>query len=387
MKKLIRITTVPISLDKLIGNQLTFMNRFYEVTIVSANNPELKTVAEKYKVKYHHVEMTRVISPLKDFRALYSLYIFLKKEKPHIVHTHTPKAGIVGMMAAKLARVPNRLHTVAGLPLLESTGLKRKLLVFIEKLTYHFATMVYPNSYELKNIILENNFCNPDKVKVIGKGSSNGIDTNFFSKTQISLPVQSQLKLKLGIQSDDFVFIFVGRLVKDKGINELVSAFKELLIENEQEKLCFLKSKLLLVGSFEEKLDPLNLETLIEIQNNPNIISVGFQQEVRSYFAVSNALVFPSYREGFPNVVLQSLAMELPAIVTNINGCNEIVTEGFNGLIVPPKDTESFKEAMKKFFYDSILFEKLKENARQSILPYEQRIIWEALLAEYRALD
>ena len=386
MKKLFRITTVPISLDILLGEQLRFMNQYYEVTAISADENELERIAKKYGVKCHAVEMTRTISPRKDLIAVWKLYRFLKKEKPHIVHTHTPKAGIVGMMAAWLAGVPNRFHTVAGLPLMEREGSKRRLLNLIEKLTYYFATNVYPNSLELNKIILKSKFCNAQKLKVIGKGSSNGINTTYFHKDQISLAEQIELKSHLGIKDKDFVFVFVGRLVKDKGINELVAAFKALSVKSVTTENCFAKTpKLLLVGPLEEKLDPLKAETLAEIEQNDQIISVGFQEEVRPYFAISDALVFPSYREGFPNVVLQSLAMEVPAIVTDINGCNEIVTHKQNGLCIPPKDKDSLHSAMELLITDFQLYNTLKNASRESIQPYEQHLIWDAILAEYQS--
>lgn len=392
MKKLIRITTIPLSLDKLLGEQLTYVNQFYEVTAVSADRKELERIAAKYGVKNHHVEMTRTISPFKDVVAVWQLYHFLRKAKPAMIHSHTPKAGIVAMMAGWLAGVPHRLHTVAGLPLLESAGSKRKLLNHIEKLTYRLATKVYPNSFELQKIIVQANFCVPEKMKVIGQGSSNGIDTDHFSSTQISIAKQDELRTQLGLSKEDFVFIFVGRLVKDKGITELITAFKNLQSvtarKNDDtppnpEHLTPCTPKLLLIGPLEQHLDPLCSETLQEIENNPAIFSVGFQEEVRPYFALSSALVFPSYREGFPNVVLQSLAMELPAIVTDINGCNEIITHHQNGLIVPVKDTKALEQAMEELIINSALYQRLKNTARKSVAPYEQQKVWNALLEEY----
>ena len=395
MKKLIRITTIPLSLDKLLGEQLTYVNQFYEVTAVSADHKELERIAAKYGVKNHHVEMTRTISPFKDAVAVWQLYHFLRIEKPTIIHSHTPKAGIVAMMAGWLAGVPHRLHTVAGLPLLESAGPKRKLLNHIEKLTYRLATKVYPNSFELQKIIVQANFCVPEKMKVIGQGSSNGIDTDHFSPIQISIAKQDELRVQLGLSKDDFVFIFVGRLVKDKGINELITAFKNLQSvtarknhetpPNPKYPLSG-TPKLLLVGPLEQHLDPLCSETLQEIENNPAIFSVGFQEEVRPYFALSKALVFPSYREGFPNVVLQSLAMELPAIVTDINGCNEIITHQQNGLIVPVKDTKALEQAMEELLTDPSLYSHLKNASRNSIASYEQSLLWSALLEEYQSV-
>jgi len=329
--------------------------------------------------------MTREISPLQDLRSLWAFYRLCKKEKPLIVHSHTPKAGIVGMLGAKLAGVPIRLHTVAGLPLMEANGNKRKLLNFVERLTYSCATRVYPNSQGLYEFILREKFTSPNKLKIIANGSSNGIDTSYFSPAAIEEQSAAQLKAELGITSEDFVFIFVGRLVGDKGINELITAFSQISESADQQisKNC----KLLLVGPLENDLDPLLPETLSEITNNPNIMSVGFQQDVRPYFAIADALAFPSYREGFPNVVMQAGAMELPAIVTDINGCNEIIIPGKNGLIVPPKDSDALLNAMRQLWEDKTLYAQLQRNARPMITSrYEQQVVWDALLAEYNRL-
>jgi glycosyltransferase involved in cell wall biosynthesis len=379
-QKLIRITTVPISLDKLLGGQLGFMNSFYKVIAVSSENEYLEAIGEKEGVDTFHLEMTRKITPVQDLLAVWKLYRFLKKEKPFIVHTHTPKAGIVGMLAAKLAGIPNRLHTVAGLPLLESVGLKRKVLDFVERLTYACATKVYPNSKGLLEIIKENRYCDSNKLKVLANGSSNGINTEKFSPNAIAESDKIELRKKLHISENEFVFIFVGRIVADKGINELISAFDDFSKSNPQ-------TKLILVGPFEEELDPLSETTLNIIKCNKAIVSVGYQQEVRDYFSIANALVFPSYREGFPNVVMQAAAMGLPCIVSNINGCNEIVQEGFNGLIIPVKNKNAILEAMQCLYADTNLYVTLKNNARQSIVTrYEQKVVWEALLCEYRTL-
>lgn len=384
MKKLIRITTVPISLEKLLGEQLRFMNQPFEVTGISADSENLQRVADGFGIKNFHVEMTRAITPLQDFKAIFKLYKFLKKEKPEIVHSHTPKAGLVGMIAAKLAGVPIRLHTVAGLPLMEATGMKRKVLNLVEKITYAFATKVYPNSKGLEDFILEQKFCSRNKLKIIGNGSSNGINTEFFNVNHFSESDKRELKSELNINDEDFVFIFVGRLVKDKGINELVEAFKNLKTlkpSNPQ------TPKLLLVGPLESELDPLLPKTLQEIETNENIISVGFKQDVRPYFAISDALAFPSYREGFPNVVMQAGTMELPSIVTDINGCNEIIEERENGLIIPAKNTSELQNAMQKIIEDQVLYNHLKQNARPMIESrYSQQTVWKALLEEYKML-
>jgi glycosyltransferase involved in cell wall biosynthesis len=379
--KLIRITTIPLSLEKLLENQLHFMKQHYAVTAISSDKTDLERVGQLQEVPVFHVEMTRKITPWQDLKAVWELYKYFKREQPFIVHTHTPKAGTVGMIAAKLAGVPHRLHTVAGLPLMEATGNRRALLNLVEKITYACANKVYPNSNGLKNIIIEQHFCSPVKLNVIGNGSSNGINTSYFSPEQFSVAEKQILKASLGITPEDFVFIFVGRLVGDKGINELIQAFRKLSAETN-------RVKLLLVGPLESDLDPLFPETLYEIASNEHIRSLGFQKDVRPSLSISNVLVFPSYREGFPNVVMQAGAMGLPSIVTNINGCNEIIIEGQNGTIIPVKDSNAIYEAMNKMVLDNYYREKLQQNARPMIISrYEQQVVWQAILTEYKSLE
>ncbi|QIG89634.1 glycosyltransferase family 4 protein [Chryseobacterium sp. POL2] len=378
--KLVRVTTVPISLEKLLGNQLTFMNQYFDLTAVSSDAIALEKVGDLLEIKTHPIEMTRKITPWQDLKAVWEMYQFLKRENPEIIHSHTPKAGLVSMLAASLAGVPHRLHTVAGLPLMEAKGLKRKILLAVEKLTYAAATKVYPNSKGLEDFILEHHLTASSKLKVIGNGSSNGIDTHYFSPENLSKQDLENLKKELDIQQDDFVFIFVGRLVGDKGINELIAAFDSISKNNS-------KAKLILVGTFEEELDPLSEITMKKIKSNPNIILAGWQSDVRPYLVVSDVLTFPSYREGFPNVVMQAGAMGLPSIVSDINGCNEIIVEGKNGVIIPVKNEKALEQAMQRLIDDKNRFQNLKNNARPMVVErYQQQIIWDALLGEYQGL-
>ncbi|MCH2490722.1 MAG: glycosyltransferase family 4 protein [Flavobacteriales bacterium] len=380
-KKLIRVTTVPLSLEKLLEGQLSFMQQFYEVIAVSSEADRLKQYGENEGVATFRLHQTRKITPFQDLKAVVTLYRFLRKEKPLIVHTHTPKAGIVGMFAAWLARVPLRLHTVAGLPLLEASGIKRKVLNTVEKLTYKLATNVYPNSQGLYDIILAERFTKEKKLKVLGQGSSNGIDTQYFSPEHFSEAELLQKKQQLNIPQSDLVFVFVGRIVSDKGINELVTAFTKL-----QQK--FQDCSLLLVGPFENDLDPVSTGTQELIDQNKKIILTGYQSDVRLYYALANVLVFPSYREGFPNVVMQAGAMELPSIVTNINGCNEIIAHKENGLIVPPKDGEALYHSMDLITTDNTLRKRMAANARPRIVKrYDRQTMWQAILEEYKSLE
>ncbi len=378
--KLIRITTVPISLKILLKGQLKYINQYFDVLAVSSNGKELDEVSQEQGVKTKAIEMSRQITPFKDLISLVSMLILFIKEKPDIVHTHTPKAGLIGMLAAWITRVPHRLHTVAGLPLMESRGIKRKILLAVEKLTYACATHIYPNSKGLEKFIIENALTKKSKLKVLGNGSSNGIDTEYFRETDDIKSDALSLRNKYDIASDDFVFIFVGRIVTDKGINELLSAFDKLSKEYDD-------TKLLLVGPFEESLDPIDDKTKDILSTNKNIFYVGFQEDVRGFFALSDALVFPSYREGFPNVVMQAGAMGLPAIVSDINGCNEIIENNKNGVIVPAKDKKALYEAMKLFIEDRGYTNTLSKNARDMIVNrYDQQFVWKEIKDEYDLL-
>ncbi|WP_291058906.1 MULTISPECIES: glycosyltransferase family 4 protein [unclassified Empedobacter] len=377
MQKIIRTSTIPESLNILLKGQLSFLNNHYNVIAISGRNKSLEEVASREGVKTVSIEIERKISFYKDFISLVRLYFRFLKEKPVIVHSITPKAGLLTMLAGKMAGVPIRMHTFTGLIFPTRTGFMQKLLIKMDQLLCWSATHIYPEGNGVKNDLI--NYQITDKpLKVLANGNVNGIDLNFFSKNNFSENDLSKLKNDLQISDNDFIFVFVGRLVGDKGINELVRSFSKLKTQN---------SKLLLVGPLETELDPLKEKTLKEIENNKNIISVGFQKDVRPYFAISNALVFPSYREGFPNVVMQAGAMELPSIVSDINGCNEIIVEGENGTIIPVKNAEAITVAMQKLMEDKDCYLTLKANARSMIQSrYEQSVVWNALLDEYNSL-
>ena len=381
MQKLIRITTVPISIEKLLENQPRFFSEYFNITLVSSDEKRLAKVASDQGVKYFPLEITRKITPLQDLRCLVRLVRFLRQEKPHFVHSHTPKAGIIGMLAAYIAGVPVRMHTVAGLPLMEATGVKRWILNMVEQITYFCSTHVYPNSRGLETFILQNKFCIPKKTKVLGSGSSNGIDTSYFDPEQVTQAQQFALKSELSIEPKDYVFCFVGRLVKDKGVNELIDAFIQISKKH-------LNAKLLIVGHTEVDLDPLLPKTQHNIEFNERIIEVGFQKDIRPYLAIADLFIFPSYREGFPNVILQANAMGVPCIVSDINGCNELIKQRENGLIVPTKNSKILKEQMELLLENPNYLKASKAEIRNFIRSnFEREVFWELLLKEYKALE
>lgn len=454
MKKVVRVATIPMSLNILLKGQLEYLSDYYEVTAVSGAGPDLDAIAQREGVKVYPIDIERPIAPVDDLVSLIRLYLYFLREKPAVVHSITPKAGLLSMVAAKAAGVPVRIHTFTGLIFPSKTGAMQRLLIAMDRLMCHCATHIYPEGNGVRNDLL--NYKITDKpLKIIANGNVNGTDLTYFNPDQVTDADRKKLKKDLGIHEEDFVFIFVGRIVKDKGIEELIEAFKALRLKHtvssfhfkctstslenglpfvskdyefadgnvysytdtrpyteqktaeedqseekpdvftldagdlnisvqESESEYQPKIKLLLVGSFEQHLNPVAPETFVSITNDPDIMYVGFQHDIRPYMAVSDAFVFPSYREGFPNVVIQAGAMELPSIVSDINGCNEIVSDCENGLIVPAKNTEALQEAMQRISEDHTLYHTLKSNSRNCIVTrYDNSVVWEALKQEY----
>ena len=247
LNKVIRLSTIPLSLNILLKNQFSFLSKYYKVIAVASAGEDLQELGERENVEVKAIEIKRKISLFRDLISLWNLYHFFKKEKPLIVHSITPKAGLLSMVAAKMANVPIRIHTFTGLIFPTRVGIMKKLLIQMDKLLCRCATNIYPEGNGVKNDLV-NYKITKKNLKILANGNVNGIDLDFFDPNIITEREKNDLKNRLKIQDDDFVFVFIGRLVKDKGINELVSAFKNLKI---------IKSKLLLVGPFESEKDPL----------------------------------------------------------------------------------------------------------------------------------
>ncbi|MCF6359277.1 MAG: glycosyltransferase family 4 protein [Cyclobacteriaceae bacterium] len=364
--------------------QLSFMSQHFETIGVTTYDPKHFSECQKREqIRMHKIEMVRTISFLKDIKALWKLYRFFMTENPDIVHSHTPKAGLLSMVAAWLARVPIRLHTVAGMPLTEAKGLRKRILSFTEKLTYACSNLIYPNSYGLLQIIKENEFCRVNKLKVIANGGSNGVDTEYFRKDYAGNPFAAKQKIRdeLGIESSAVVFSFIGRIASEKGIAELVTAFRRLRDKTS------VGIKLILIGPFEETYGVLDKSDKEIIISDTDIMALGRFDDVRPYLLASDVYTFPSYREGFPNSVLEAGAMSLPCIVTDINGCNEIIEDEVNGLVVPVKDEGSLYQAMARLMKSAEEREYFSKNSRTVIeQKFRNEVVWQGILNEYEGL-
>ncbi len=374
-KKLIRLTTHSQTLGLLKG-QIAFLSKEMDVILVAKDTGNLRQLAEEEGVQYRDIDMHREISLVNDIRSLCSLIKLFFHERPDIVHANTPKGALLGMIAAWITRVPHRIYNVNGLRFETATGNFRKLLIVMERIACAFANKVIPQSNGVADVLRKEHITKKP-LKVILNGSGNGVNIERFNPNQPQIVIQAN-----EIRGDfkGITYVFVGRLVGDKGVNELVEAFDCLSKE-------FGDIRLNLVGPLEQDLDPLKPSTLDTIQNNNQIIAFGKQKDVRPYLCASDIFVLPSYREGFPNVVLEAGAMGLPVIVTDVNGATDAIIDGGTGYIIPKGNVEALYNAMKKLYLDSKIRNEMARKSRQSIASrFNAPEVWNALLKEYRSL-
>lgn len=359
-KKIIRSVTIDVSLG-FIEPMIPYLKDKYDLQVLSSPGKHIDEVCRKYGLVGHRVYMYRRISPFRDLRSLWQLIKVFRRERPDMVHSMTPKAGLLCMIAAWMTRVPRRIHTFTGLVWPTAKGLSRKLLMFTDWVTCACATHIIPEGQGVKDDLRH---ITKKQMRVLGYGNVRGVDLQQFSRRPEIMDAASKLR-----DDSHFTFIFVGRIVGDKGINELVAAFCRLLT-------VYPNIRLRLVGSFEEALDPLKPETMNLIKQNDEAIEMPgakYGDDLIACYAASDCLVFPSYREGFPNVVLEAGAMGLPSIVTDINGSREIVTQDKNGIIIPPRDADALYCAMVQMLTDKDVTKRMAEQARLMIVSRFER--------------
>jgi glycosyltransferase involved in cell wall biosynthesis len=380
--KIIRTATLGTSLYTFCEGILSDLKKKgYEVVAISSPDTDFDALREREGVRTIAIPMERRIAPFKDFIALFRLIRVFIKEKPDMVHSMTPKAGLLCMIASWMARVPVRVHTFTGLVFPTAKGMTKRLLMTTDWLTCACATHVIPEGQGVLND-LKNNGITSKPMKVLGYGNVMGVNMKRFSRRP-----EVMEKAVLLQQKSVFTFVFVGRIVGDKGINELVQAFTALLAQD-----CATKLRLVLVGRFEEKLDPISSDTKQMIDSTPEIEAVGqqFDDDLLAWYAAADCFVFPSYREGFPNTVLEAGAFGLPSIVTDINGSREIIIpyekdpQGATGLIVPSHDAKSLQKAMEWMITHDTERNRMAANARPSIESrFEQHFVRQCLYDFY----
>lgn len=381
--KIIRATTVPLSLNCFCKGELKALNQKYNVIALSSPGEELEEVKNREGVRVIPLPMERRICLFKDVIALCRMVKIMMREKPYMVHSMTPKAGLLCMVAAWMTRVPVRVHTFTGLVFPTTSGILRRVLMLTDSITCFCATHVIPEGEGVKNDLISNRITKKP-MRVLGYGNGRGIDMNYyFLRGEVKRKVE-ELQLR---DESKFTFLFVGRIVGDKGINELCHAFYRI---HQQDP----NTRLMMVGDFEEVLDPVSDDTKKLISDERNgIVTISWKNgdELLAYYAAADCFVMPSYREGFPNTVLEAGAMGLPSIVTDINGSREIIVEGKNGMIVPPRNEYALFEAMLKMLTSNKEREYMAGNARKMIADrFEQGFVrkclydfYDEILADY----
>lgn len=347
--------------------QFQLLKEAFNITALSSDRQKLTEFGNSHDILIHHIPMRRGISPFCDIYSLFCLCRFLIKEHPFIVHGNTPKASFLSMIAAKIAKVPVRIYMCHGLRYQSCRGMIRSLLVFAERITCRCATDIVCVSNGLKDVLVNEKISEKEPI-VIWNGSVSGIDIDKFNPDKIHK--QSDIRSRFGLSPSDFVVTFVGRLVRDKGVNELVEAFSS--VSNKYPNI-----KLLLVGPFEKEGNKLSRETLSAIDRNQSIIAAGIQDNIPEILSATDVFILPSHREGFGLSLMEAGAMGVPSIATNIIGCNEIIENEKTGLLIPPYSAVAIEEAIERLFIDKSLYESIHHRCRDSIISrYEQRHLW-----------
>lgn len=368
------LTTIPGSLN-FFRHQISEINKYFDVTLISAPTVKLENIANQEGVKFKGIEMTREISIISDVISLLKLIIYFFSSKTQIIHCNTPKASLLGLLAGYITRVPHRIYYIHGFRYEGIFGLKRKLLMGMEKISCFCATNIIAVSHGIKQTA-QKEITNKN-IAVIHNGSANGMEIGDFLEAKYD---NVSTRNELNILESDFVYGFVGRLVGDKGINELVEAFNKL---NKTNNLI----KLVLVGRYEENLDPIKGSTKKIIKNNPNIIEVGFQKDVKKYLSIMNVFVSPSYREGFGLSLLEANLMQVPVIASKITGYEEIITDGKNGFLIPSKNKDALQNKMHEVYVNRHQLIEMKSFCRENaIKKYNHNDVLTQALNYYKSL-
>ena len=376
--KLARISTVVFFIDTQLHAQISMtVQSGMDVSIVAS---EKKLTRPIEGVKYYSTDIPRAISPIKDLLALFKLYILFRKEKFDIVHSTTPKAGLLCAISGKLAGVPIRIHSFTGQPWVTLSGFKRRLARWGGWGIGRLNKACYADSDSQKQFLVSEKLVLPEKLSVIGEGSLAGVDVSRFNIDRFSASKINDLKNEYGIAKDAMVLLFVGRVVKDKGVVELVDAFKRLCIKNHS-----LNVNLLMVGPQELTLNDLDIDLYTEFASK--VIFTGYTNEPEKFMAISDVLCIPSYREGFGTVVIEAAAMGLPAVGTTIYGLSDAIVDGVTGVLVEPMSVEELESALMNIIADKGFRNSLGQNAKiRARKHFSNEVVNKLVIDEYRVL-
>ena len=379
--RLVHVMTVPQTFVLLTG-QATFMRHHgLALTAVASDGPYARVFAEREGVEVVAVEMPRRITPMADLVALGRLIGVLRARNPSIVHAHTPKGGLLGMLAAWIARVPIRIYHVRGLPLETANGPTRFLLAMSERVSCALAHRVFCVSHSLRDQLVSLGLVNPRKVLVAHAGSGNGVDAAWaYNPSNMPADARAEQRAGWNVPLTAEVIAFVGRLGIDKGIIELTAAWRAIREE-------FPEAHLVLAGPIDNARDTLPAGVLVTLQSDPRVHLLGLLTDARAVYAAADLIVHPSYREGFPNVPLEAAAMGLPVITTTATGCRDSVVDGVTGAVVPVGDADALSGAIRRYLAAPAMRRAHGAAGRERALTdFAPERIWATYLDEYRRL-
>ncbi|MBS0154449.1 MAG: glycosyltransferase family 4 protein [Nitrospira sp.] len=358
---LIHVTTVPLSLRFVAGQAAYMRTKGFESHAVSSPGAPLTQFATDEAVTVHAVSMARRITPFRDLAALFQLWKLFRNLRPHIVHAHTPKGGLLGMIAARFARVPVRIYHMHGLPFITATGLTRRILMATETVSCRMASQVLCVSRSVRSMAVDLQLSPAEKIHVLLQGSCNGIDaeTEFNPDRQHAF-IRDDVRQRYGIPSDATVVGFVGRLARAKGLVELGAAWQ--MLKKEHSDL-----HLLLIGP-DEPGDPPPPGVLERLRDDPRVHLVGENWDTPPLYSAMDILVLPTHREGFPIVLLEAAAMALPIVATRVTGCLDAVQDGITGTLVSAYDPQALAAGLLRYVDDPALRRRHGAAARAWVL-------------------
>jgi glycosyltransferase involved in cell wall biosynthesis len=379
--KILHIMTAPQSLFQFLRGQVEYVRaQGFEIHASASPGEWMAKFTERDHVPLHPVDIPRSINPVKDVIAMYRLFRVIQWVQPDIVQSGTPQAGMFGTIAAWLARTPVRIYHIRGLPFMTSSGKKRTLLRWTEKVSCRLAHKVLCVSHSIREVAIAEGICPAEKIVVLKGGSGNGVDADgMFNPRNVPEELRATTRRELGIPENALVLGFIGRLVHIKGISELAGVWS--MLRDRYPEL-----HLIVVGPFEDH-DPIPDDVARALIDDPRVHLTERVVNPVPYYAAIDVVILPTYREGLPNVLLEAAAMEIPVVATRIPGCIDVVVDGSTGTLVPVKNVEALAEAVKCYLDDPALRRRHGGAARERVLrEFKQEAIWEALVQEYGRL-
>ena len=379
--RMLVITTAEVTMGNFFARQIGYLaQEGFRVHAACSPGPGLDKVAALPGVATHPIPMARQPHPLRDIQSFLALYSLMRRIRPEIVHAHTPKAGLLGMAAARAAGVPVRLYTIHGLPLLTRRGKWRRVLEGAEKSSCALATQVYSVSPSLRDLIAELRLCPDAKLATLGNGSCAGLDVERFDTSARWSAQAADLRRTHGIPAGAQTLTFVGRIARDKGIAILAVAWRELAAE-------FSHLHLLFAGE-EDESDPVDPAVLRELCSHPRVHFTGsWDEDIPAFYAATDILVLPTFREGLGQVVLEAGAMGVPVVSTRIPGVVNALRDGETGLLVPPREVSALTHAVRRLVLDVKLRATLGAAAREYVRTrFSEQFVNQLWISEYRKL-